>query len=159
LKIKEETKTPNLEYASVGSDQRESDADMYSDVVSDKKVEPTGAEIKQTLDQLLEELNREFANSEEMFKNDNEIPETKYFKDIQDLPENQHMNVFNPTFSLLHFEERISKIDDNQLDLQSKWRKRECLNLIEMLNNTTVQDPHILLRVFNHHQYDPPTFD
>ncbi|CAG9310550.1 unnamed protein product [Blepharisma stoltei] len=161
MQAKEELKKPEWQMDElIEGDQKGTDIDMYGEEASFKNVEPN--ESKQTLDQLLRELNQEMS-ANELFNMGQEIPDLKTYQEHDELAikANQPIapKIFNPSISLLGLHERISKINEYKLDLQGRWRKSECLGLIESINNTHIQEPHMLLKVFSHLQYDPPKFD
>lgn len=140
------------------TDNLGTDADMYGDSFG-KSVEPAAVESKATLDQLLDELNRDFSVSD-LFDKSQDIPDAKTFKKDESgevYPEIPRS--FNPAISLTSLQEKLSKINEVDLDMQARWKRSECLSMIESLNNLRIQEPHMLLKIFDHNQYDPPTFE
>ena len=122
------------------------DFDMY-------KGEVTEAPIKneKLIDNVIDELLKEMNKSEELFKSKETISSA-------DIYEKAKQEDYSPIASLITIREKVESIDDKSLDLQNKARKYDILDLIEKLENTKVDEPHMLLKVYLHHRYEPPVF-
>ena len=117
------------------------------------KGEVTEAPIKneKLIDNVIDELLKEMNKSEELFKSKETISSA-------DIYEKAKQEDYSPIASLITIREKVESIDDKSLDLQNKARKYDILDLIEKLENTKVDEPHMLLKVYLHHRYEPPVF-
>lgn len=125
-----------------------SELDIYSGVSFEKETTPL--EAKTALDQVLAEMNAEVSRPEDLYEI-NKVPGVEFNQEKE--------GVYNPAISLETFKQKTLSIDDQDLNLQSRWKKAEILRLIDKLNSIPVQEPHMLLKIFNHHRYDPPVFN
>jgi hypothetical protein len=123
-----------------------SDFDMYQGENNSKKPDKN-----KTLDDIITQMLQEINSSKELFK------DQEKFNKIDLKPSDN--KIYSPIVSLQATLDKILKIEDDKLDLQYKWKKEQTIKMIEVLNNTKIDEAHMLLKVYLHHRYDPPVFE
>jgi hypothetical protein len=128
-----------------GDSEPATDFDMYSGKQGFS--EPNLKSLEDVMNELVFSVN----DSRDMFQKQGDF-------DDRDLEEAANIDEFSPLFSLMNLKKKIEAIPDKELDLQSKQKKGDVLNLIDRLNHCKIDEPHMMIKVWKHHRYGPAVF-
>lgn len=123
-----------------------SDFDMYKGVRKEKKEE----DLK-FIDKVVSEAVKEENES-------NKHPEELDYIQDRDKYVNVEWFAYSPTYAAMEMKQRVSNIDEEVLDEKGVENKYVILELLENLMNNPVHEPHLLVKVYKYHRYDPPVF-
>lgn len=158
MRMKEEAK-PTIDFSSVFAESDEklppgSDIDMYTGENVATITMDTDAKIVEaalSIEQLLDNIEKEYGDKD-IFEDTEQLPEG-FKEDYLALEKGD-----NRLFVLVGLKERINEMSDKDISLEDRWRKDEILKLIDRLNSYKIQEPHLLIKIFKHHRYDPVRF-
>lgn len=126
------------------TDEAVSDFDMYKGAA-----ERTREENSKAIDDMMTEILHDINHSKEYFESQENIVKEHVEDSASEL---------SPVAALTKLKEKVESLQDRDLDLQSRWKQEEILKLIDQLNRTLIEEPHMLLRVYKYHRYEPPVF-
>ena len=127
-------------------EENASDFDMYKG-----EKEQTPEVNSKIIDNFMSEVLQEINSSREYFQSQESLS-------LEDIERQSETKEYSPITALNSLKDRVEALQEKDLDLQTKWKQGEILKYIEHLNNTKIDEPHMLLKVFNHHRYDIPVF-
>lgn len=123
-----------------------SDFDMYKGVRKDKKEEDLSF-IDKVVNETVKEENENKEHEEEL-----------EFVDDRDKFVDVEMFTFNPTYAAMEIKQRVNNIDEELLSQEGLEKKYLILELLENLMKNPIYEPHLLVKVYKYHRYDPPVF-